>query len=450
MCSMEKSFKGDETVIVQRKIDYMNERNLFILIYLMSVLSIIFAHIIAKPLVFVALCLFVLSILLLPNIYSYSLLFGLFPFANIFKLSPNSMSFFTVSEILLLSGIIIEHIIIKKKIKFDIFLVVALVFMMMQIVFFSKEIDLSSIIKLVVRIGLVAYYFKYIMSSKCEMSDITSVAYCFSFSMLLMMFLSLITPFRDAVLDYLRVVQYGNNIDLLRNCGLLDDPNYCSLAIMMSLTFMTVLFYYEKLKVEYWILAVPLFLIGFTTYSKSYFLMSVLFLLILFFFVLVPKYKNLAVIFFVVVTYAVLAIIDGNIEIVNNIFLRFDSNDITTGRSALNEIYINFILDDVKVLLFGEGFDVRALPRTNNVHNLFIEMLFRLGIVGSLLFFVIIISFFSKKCLKSKFINYVPVIFMFIMYMALAGLDSYGLFYYILLSGISILQIGYADESKEY
>ena len=85
----------------------------------------------------------------------------------------------------------------------------------------------------------------------------------------------------------------------------------------------------------------------------------------------------------------------------------------------------------------------------NNVHNLYIEILFRLGIIGGLLFIITIINCFPKKHTKCKLVNYLPTIFMLVMYMALAGMNDYGLFYYILLSGVSVLYIrDIKEESK--
>lgn len=418
------------------------KRNLFITIYFLSVLAIIIAPFTGKVLIIFAVLLFACSLLSLPNMYSYSLLYGLFPFANIFKLSPESLSFLTICEILLLVKIALELLMKRKQLKCNVALLFGLTFTVLHILLFSSQIDYLSIIKLIVRVLLVAYYFRTISSHEHGTRSIKMIGYCFSVSMLAMMLLSQNSTYMDAVSGYLRIVQYDTSGSLIRNGGLLDDPNYCSLAIMVSLTFMTVLYYYKLVKLKYWLLVVPLFLLGFTTYSKSYLLAAAVFLIILLLLVLFPRYKGWATVLCIAIVFALSAIFSGQIEIINRIFLRFDTAGIYTGRDELNEIYLNYIGSNMKVLFFGEGFDAAALPGVKNtVHNLYIEMLFKLGIIGSLFFMITVLSCFPKKRSKNKLINYSPAIFIAVMYMALAGMDSYGLFYYILLAGAAILQI---------
>lgn len=415
---------------------------LFILIYALSVLSVVLSPIVGSILVFAATGLFAVSVFLLPKSYCYGLLFGLFPFANIFKLGPDSMSFLTICEIILLVAVFAEMLIKSRFIRGRVLvLIYALTFTVLHIILFSSEIDYLSIIKLVVRVLLVACYLKTDISKEERETSIKMIAYCLSVSMLLMMILSQIESYMATVSDYLRVVEYDSVGSLIRNGGLLDDPNYCSLAIMVSIAFITVLYYYRKVRFEYWLLVVPLYLLGFTTYSKSYFLTSSAFIILLILLVLFPKHKLLAIVLSIAAVFAVLAILSGQITVINKILLRFTAQEVTTGRDQLNHTYINYIFGDMKTLFFGEGFDAEAISGSNNVHNLYIEMLFKLGIIGSLFFVVTVISCFTRKTTKCKVVNYIPLIIVAVMYMALAGMDSYGLFYYILLVGISLLYV---------
>lgn len=426
----------------ENAVNSRGKRNLFIAIYVLSILSIIIAPLAGKILIIFAALLFAVSLISLPDIYGYGLLYGLFPFANIFKLSPGTTSFLTICEIMLLMKIFLELLLKRKPIKCNVVLLFGLTLTVLHIVLFSTQIDYLNIIKLIVRFLLMAYFLRSISSHNEGMWTIKLIGYCFSISMLIMMLLSQNSTYMDAVSSYLRIVQYDTSGSLIRNGGLLDDPNYCSLAIMVSLTFMTVLYYYKLVNYKYWLLVVPLFLLGFTTYSKSYLLTAAVFLIILLLLVLFPRYKGWATVLCIAIAVAASAIYGGQIEIINRIFLRFDTAGIYTGRDELNEIYMTYILNDTKVLFFGEGFDATTLPGVKNtVHNLYIEMLFKFGVIGSLIFLVAVFSCFPKKRTKSKTINYLPAIFMAVMYMALAGVDSYGLFYYMMIAGASILQI---------
>ncbi len=434
---MGQTIDGNEKIIVKKE-----KNNLFLVIYILSVLSIIIAPLAGKVFAFISVLFFILSLVLFPNQYAYILLYSFFPFANIFKLSPETMSFLTVCEMLLLIKIIFDVLLKRKTIRFSVALPVGLALTIVHIVLFSTKIDYLNVVKLIARVLLIAYYLRAIIREDDSMQLAKMMGCYFSASMLLMMLLSQSNAYMDTVSAYLRIVQFDASGEIVRNGGLLDDPNYCSLAIMASLTFLTVLYYYKLIKFKYWLLAVPLFLLGFTTYSKSYFLTAIAFLAALLLLILFPKHKVLAVILCIILGVVASAVYSGQVEIINRILSRFNTENIYTGRDRLNQIYLNYIFESTKVLLFGEGFDATVLSYAqNNVHNLYIEMLFRLGIFGSLLLLITIKFCFPKKHAKSRLVNYIPALFVLTMYMALAGMDSYGLFYYILLAGVSILYI---------
>ena len=437
---MEMVTKGREGRINNRQKSF-----LFVSLYLFTILAVIVSPFVGAALVLLATLLFALSLASLPQAYCYAILFGLFPFANIFKLSPESMSFLTVCEILLLAKIVIEFLFKNRTFKANAALTLTLTFTVLYMMLFSEKIDYLNIIKTIVRVIIVANYLRSVALRSDRITAIKAMGYCLSFSMLLMMVLSQIDPYREGVIEFLRIVQYGGGSELIRNGGLLDDPNYCSLAIMATLTFMTVLYYYKQIKFEYWLFTVPLFLLGFTTYSKSYFLTAAAFLIMLLFFVLFPKHKGWALVLSIVSVFAVSAVLRGEVEMINQVLERFDTAGITTGRDELNAQYLQYIFGDAKVLFFGEGFAVTELPGINIVHNLYIETWFRLGLVGGLLFAVMIMCCFPKRKSVGKLINYIPALFVMVMYMALAGLDSYELFYYILLAGVSMLYIKSVD-----
>ena len=76
-----------------------------------------------------------------------------------------------------------------------------------------------------------------------------------------------------------------------------------------------------------------------------------------------------------------------------------------------------------------------------------VPLAFAVGI-GSLFFVIAVIGCFPKRRTKFKLVNYIPAIFITVMYMALAGMDSYGLFYYILLAGVSALCMTNVNENN--
>ena len=442
---MESITKG-----IAERLSDKDKNILFVILYALSLIFIIAAPLISTVLVIATLGLFAVSLVSLPRIYSYSLLFGLFPFANIFKLSPGTTSLFTVCEILLGVVIILDAILNYKTTKCSVTTLLAAMGLLVYLMLFSTKLEYLNMIKLLVRILVISFYFKSSIAIKGGITAVKRTGYALSVSMLLMMLLSSIEPYMEVVTPYLRIVQYDpTKGELIRSGGLLDDPNYCSLAIMATLTFMTVLYYYKHIKLEYWVFVVPLFLFGFSTYSKSYLLMAAVFLIALLLLVLFPKHRGWALVLCVAIVIAVVAIFSGKIEVINRIFDRFESAGIFTGRDELNNIYMTYIYNNTDVLLFGEGFDAISLPGVSNaVHNLYIELLFKLGVAGSVILTIAIFSCFPKTKTKFKIVNYLPAMFIAVMYMALAGLHSYELFYYILLAGIAIWHIGSAKNHE--
>jgi len=229
--------------------------------------------------------------------------------------------------------------------------------------------------------------------------------------------------------------EFGHASEIMRVGGFFGDPNYCSILIIMSLALLCVLYYYKEINLEFWVFLGFLIPLGFSTYSKSYFLCIAMLILFLILFVIFPKHKGWALISVVTVAVIVSMILNGKIEAINVIFNRFEAGDLTTGRADLNDFYLNYLWSNPQVLFFGEGINAdRAIGAWNNVHNIYIESLFKLGIVGSLLYLsTLLISAKIKKTnvSKRKFVNFFPLIFLLILYYALAGITMYELPFYL-------------------
>ena len=393
-------------------------------------------------LVIMAMLVFCVALLTMKPSNMFVLLMGLFPFANIFKLSPTSSSMLTICELVLCVYFVIVNGLLKNTLKFRVvFLIPWMVFVCYLMAVPGGSGGMLPIVKIAVKLMLLYFFFNYEEDNRVQEDTVRKMAYLLGISMVLMMTLSQIEPYREKVLDYLRIVQYGAGTEKIRNGGLLNDPNYCSLAIMATLTFLTVLYYFKQINWAYWLLAVPLFLFGFSTYSKSYLLCASAFAILLLLYVLFPRHKGMAVLAMIAAGIGLAMAASGKIEAINLILERFESTDITTGRSGLNSAYLDYIWSNVKVLVLGNGYNTQTFGTLNNVHNLYIESLFQLGVVGLVLLVAVIFSCFPKLQRKPKLVNYFPALFVLIMYMALAGLNSYELMYYIMIAAGSVLYI---------
>lgn len=404
-----------------------------------------------KVFILAATALFCGALLVLKIPSMYVLLLGLFPFANIFKLSPTSSSMLTICELILCVYIVLVHGVLGGKMRIKTSFVVLWILFIGYIAFVpGVRGGVLPVVKMAVRLLLLYTFFQLEYEAEFREKTIRMMVYVLGFSMVLMMALSKWELYLDKVVGYLRIVQYGQGASVVRNGGLMDDPNYCSLAIMATLTILTVMYYYKQIGWHYWLLAVPLFLFGFSTYSKSYLLCAVIFVVMLLVYVLFPRHKGMALLVLIAAAVGTALALKGEIEVIDMILDRFDEKDITTGRSALNNVYVNHIFGNLNVLVFGSGYNVQTFGMHNNVHNLYIETLFQLGFFGASLLLSVILSCFPKKHNRTKMVNYLPPLFILVMYTALAGLNSYELVYYIMIMVCSVFFVSERKTNTGY
>lgn len=398
---------------------------------------IVFSHLFGTWLNIVALAIFVIYSFCVGTFKSYVLLFAAFPFANVFKLTASSLSFLTLCELFLMLKIFFDRLRTTHKINLRFF--GGLVLYLGYITLISlNDFQITSILKNIAHI--VILYFIIQINHKNPDFDliVKRCSIMLSISMILMMSLSLSNTYMRLVNDYLRIVRYGYGTEYLRNCGLFTDPNYCSLAIVMTLSFSSVLFYYKQIGSEFWFLSVPLIVFGLTTYSRTFLLSICVFLLIFIFLVLFPRHHFWGVIVPILLLIIGYLAWSGHFEIINRTLVRLSGqSDITNGRMSLNSTYIQYIIDNPLVLLFGSGLNETRLSIGNNVHNLYIETVFRIGLVGTALFVYCLYNcLYIKENVKKPFATKIPVIMLLFLYFTLAGFSSFELVYYLMICGL--------------
>jgi O-antigen ligase len=129
----------------------------------------------------------------------------------------------------------------------------------------------------------------------------------------------------------------------------------------------------------------------------------------------------------------------GNVELFNVVLVRFDeASDIatlTTGRSDLWASYTEYLIQNPFVLLFGSGFGA-PLINGHGAHNTYLDLLYYLGIVGTVILLAYFASVFKilPKPKQRKFLNYGIWIGIFIMYAFLSELFYFDWVVHIILA----------------
>ena len=358
------------------------------------------------------------------------LLTALLPFANIFKMGPTQTSLFTVAELVLVVVLILKI----KKIRTSFFLAV-LALAVYVIITSAENINVLLIVKFLFGFLLIYFALKTLRTD-----DIKSIAYLWAAGAIVMMVLTLNNAYLAYVLPYYDEVNLlvGSNVggDVIRASGFFGDPNYCSVFLILTLATLCTLYYHKLVKTEFWFLFVPISVLGFFTYSKSYFLAVCVLILFLLIFVLFPKHKGWAILSIVAMAVILFLILDGRIEVVNVMLERFKSEDLTTGRFTLNNIYLNYVWENPIIMLFGEGIAINTIFGLHQaVHNIYIESIFKLGILGTALcLFTLFLGIDGAVVKGKKVADFLPLVFLLVMFFFLAGLTVYDLPFYIIIA----------------
>lgn len=412
----------------------LKSKSLYFL-WILLVLLISIGVVINAYLSLIAFLLLMIALLFMASNDSIVLLIALVPFANIFKISTDATSLFTIAEIFMVLLLVLK----RKKIKASFFLVVMLLAVYM-LVFSLENIDMLLIIKVVVGFLLIYYSMEFI-----SQEDVKNITYLLSFGILIMMGLTLNNNYLEYVLPYYDDINYlvtsgGSITETLRASGFFGDPNYCAVLLVITLSMLCLLYYYKKINNIFWILFIPIAILGFFTYSKSYFLCLSALILFLFMFVLLPKHKGFAFFGSIALLVIVFMMINGKFEVLNLLLERFEGEDLTTGRDVLNSRYLQYIFSNLRILFVGEGIAAEYITEFGHiVHNSYIELLYRMGLIGGILYVACLVlssktdSNQNKITAKRKFVNLIPILFLCVMYFALAGITRYELPIYFII-----------------
>lgn len=129
---------------------------------------------------------------------------------------------------------------------------------------------------------------------------------------------------------------------------------------------------------------------------------------------------------------------------------------LTTGRTNIWLAYLEESFSSVKYALFGHGVGAPFILCDNGYkigylaeHNTFVQMIYRLGIVGSVLLLLVVASTFKKQSIKKvKLDNLFILVVMGFLFISLCNLLSFRLSIYLTILFLSLVYSGYTKEEE--
>lgn len=232
---------------------------------------------------------------------------------------------------------------------------------------------------------------------------------------------------------------------LTRFQGLLRDPNYYMSLVIMAIVLLTLLHFKKYISKGLFLFGTGcMFLFGALTYSKTFIFLLCLYWLLCLFYLIRGKRYILAVTFTAVTVF--LALLLSNTLFATTLY-RITSassvSELTTGRTALFEIYWCEVLSSPGIMLLGKGMSAQLLEI--GTHNLFLEIQYYIGLIGLILFFfyfgTLIILVKKKRttvCAASRMFNYSSLIVFIALFCSLQGMFSISVYTLLYLAVISI------------
>ena len=394
----------------------------YLSIQLVVIMLCIIAGLFVKPLLFVPFAVSVYAIVRNKDNYVFCQLFFILPFSMIYKLSPASSSFY--SYIILFYAL---YVTVFKQIRMNNFLLIA--FYLLFGTLNSLEIWLKFLSGLI----LLTYFVE-----NNSRRNIIEYVVCFAWGLILS---SVVGLYKQ---EWFILGQYfdGFNEEIIggeliaRFSALYNDPNYYSISVIIAVYFLADFFvrgYLNRIFVFVPILILIYF--GFLTYSKMY-MLSILLVLVVQMkgYIQNSKYKVYAIIF-VPVSFIIMIWKFVSSDYFTQFLTRVDTDDISSNRFIIWQHYLGYLADHIITLIFGVGF-ADGFYKGTAPHNSYIEGIYFLGIIGSVIYIFTIISILnSTSLIKRRSVNNYLVVYIFMVMIGTLGVLTFNdiWMYYMLI-----------------
>ena len=398
--------------------------NMVIFLFGISIFLTIIASLFVPVLVYIGFLLTILSILILKNKGIFCILIFIHPMATIFKVAPGTTSFFTLIEIF---AILILSFRVYNFRKEFLLLIIILIF--------EIFINANGIINIIKLFNIIMIYYLFTVLYKKE--DAKYYIICFLASILISSLLGAVKDKIPRLISFYESIIFEvlDGEAVFRFSGIYNDPNYFSVSIIQGIIVVFSSFINRNIKNRtlFGVIFLLLLFCGSLTISKSFYLLA-LFVIVM---IMLSSDFNRNFVPIICGIFLIMLVIHINpFGLLNNIFARFDTYDITTGRADIWKVYIAYIFSSVKTFLIGVGIDASYLLASNHVaHNIYIEVLYHIGIIGFILYFATfaIITNLSDIKIKRCMLNYIGYICLMIQFFFLNGLTTFDMPFYLMI-----------------
>ncbi|UPM54750.1 hypothetical protein [Gottfriedia acidiceleris] len=433
--------------------DQVRKKNVKLLILaLISVLSLSIGHAFNNQILLLGSLLLFAGVALVPHKkYFLPIMLFYLPWSPVLKTNPGTLTLFTlvvpcVFLLMILNGST-KSISSKVHIFLPLFFIAyTLVVKMLK----GLSIDMSYLFFIMMLFFIPIYVNRY----RKEMDFETCVLYLTAGVLSACIAAKILMNFPH-MLEYIDVYEW-KNIGLTRLSGFYGDANFYSANILVAIGSLQIVMYKTRNKtlIAFQIFSImALLYYGMLSVSKM-FIICIALIAVLWMFCLLLGKRNFSYKIGMVLTIFLVV----GIAVASNLFseqfglylLRFgmvtDTQSLTTGRSGLFDMYINYLFSSNLRLFFGVGLSSLEFVNERASHNTLIQSIYQVGAIGSVFLIVwwgMVYSSLSNKVKLGTFEKYYFLILIIAYFFSWFSLDMlfFDEFFYITL--LSILAKNY-------
>lgn len=351
----------------------------------------------------------------------YYLVFSV-PFVNVLVIGQYGYVLLIIAALFVIYAFIRVFIVEKCKIN-----LVSLVMLLLLEIYLALPInEYATIGFLKMGTFLLIFMFLEVAREKCRLIDFKTFLYSYIYAFLISSAFGVV--FASSPIVQAFSTQFFYN-DRMRFIGLIGNPNIFAIFALMAICFTAYLVFNDKKRIYNSLLFILTFVLGILSMSKMFFLMS----LVIVFFIIIKLFVNnpkKALIFcgclFVLCGLVYLCFTNFAVSLFNRFFSAtkfediktFNWSEFLTFRNELWGEYLINIFANPHNIFLGIGLGHDSLPGIQYPHNVYIQLISQMGIVGFLIIAVGLIYMIAqiyKSARMSKKVDwfmYVPLLIM--------------------------------------